>query len=410
MESTISASADFSSGELEAAVTYGNVRAFYDPRMMSASKRAQVLSYDPEFPQKCKAFRSISDEHARVFFSWTDGKPSTPLASRKGELVVIPMSQFVDAVTFGSYKRKPPRCVGRRRNSHSSKRRLTFQDDFETTVTEVRNCVNTKGNQSLFSELSPIRPSEDTIVGSGPRTPTLNHVYAYDVDEPRTPEMNSVHQLIDAITPSKLPSRRRELLARSLLEFGVETVEDLRGFTYEQLRSEITLHAFTGVQLKRLSNISMNADDKSTLVHDNIRRSHDKASPGRNEGSIYDKTVSKVRSKVANFERHQRKHRRGQRKPRVRYVSRRIEATDPKMSREESVASKSLSSSSSRSFRVHGLVFWRTAMSAVLAGVTIATALHFGSDYLPATLLWTQSARKSADCNDRVHDGSSPTT
>ena len=32
----------------------------------------------------------------------------------------------------------------------------------------------------------------------------------------------------------------------------MESLDDLRGFTYEELRQEMTLYAFTGVQLKRL--------------------------------------------------------------------------------------------------------------------------------------------------------------
>ena len=72
------------------------------------------------------------------------------------------------------------------------------------------------------------------------------------VDSPPTPELKRVEKIVDRLTPRKIPSKRRELLVKSLYSFGVESLDDLRGFTYEELRQEMTLYAFTGVQLKRL--------------------------------------------------------------------------------------------------------------------------------------------------------------
>ena len=72
------------------------------------------------------------------------------------------------------------------------------------------------------------------------------------VDSPPTPDVKRVEQIVDRLTPRKIPSKRRKLLVKSLYSFGVESLDDLRGFTYEELRQEMTLYAFTGVQLKRL--------------------------------------------------------------------------------------------------------------------------------------------------------------
>ena len=42
------------------------------------------------------------------------------------------------------------------------------------------------------------------------------------VDSPPTPDVKRVEQIVDRLTPRKIPSKRRKLLVKSLYSFGVD--------------------------------------------------------------------------------------------------------------------------------------------------------------------------------------------
>lgn len=92
------------------------------------------------------------------------------------------------------------------------------------------------------------------------------------VDSPPTPEIRCVEKIVDQMTPRRIPDKRRKLLVKSLFSFGVESLDDLKGFTYEELRQEMSLYAFTGVQLKRLLRQAQEYEEEQSLLMENSTR------------------------------------------------------------------------------------------------------------------------------------------
>ena len=97
-------------------------------------------------------------------------------------------------------------------------------------------------------------------------TPRMYNSPSDCIDSPPTPEIRQVESIVDQLTPRRIPDKRRKLLVKSLFSFGVESLDDLKGFTYEELRQEMTLYAFTGVQLKRLLRKAQEYEEEQSMV------------------------------------------------------------------------------------------------------------------------------------------------
>jgi hypothetical protein len=378
----------YTSEELEAAVTYGNVRAFYDPDYMTTAERAKALAYDPEFPKKCKSFRSLSKEHSRLFFSWTDGKSTTPRTSER-ILEKVPKAHFDSTVTFGTYKRASPAGV-----------REQQQMQHEELKPPPQACTPPQPESIPRSRRRLVyqqdQPPPGTATSNDRFSPPIYHSPSELVDSPPTPEMKKIETIVDALTPRKIPSKRRRLLVRSLLDFGVETLDDLEGFTYEQLRSELSLHAFTGVQLKRLL-LQARAFRKQHAV---AQRRVDKSSTleeSSEDGDAYAEEYSAGASQAARRKRSSRRHSSLQRSARHHHSGTRAGGTSRRRGRvrqkqtydasAEEMGSSSLSSAvdSRESPKPGGRRgFLWTAAGAILFGAAMAGVIHYGLNHYHA--------------------------
>ena len=364
--------------ELEAAVTFGNVRAFYDPDYMTTAERAKALAYDPEFPKKCKSFRSLSKEHSRLFFSWTDGKSSTPQTCEAiiGE---VPKGHFNSTPTFGFYKRSSPSGVREQQEMQQE------QAERSPKVSTPQQGEFPRSRRRLDYQYD--EPSRAT--SNARNSPPIYHSPSELVDNPPTPEMKKLEKIVEALTPRKIPSQRKQLLVRSLLDFGVETLDDLEGFTYEQLRSDLCLHAFTGVQLKRLL-VQAKASKNRTRSFDQDAKD-DESSEELSSGDVYTAEYSDLGYEGSDLGVHRsRKQRKGNRREREakgdsrRSAPRRGGKNVTYDASAEELGSSGRSSMMDSSELPSGggrRSFLWTATGAILFGAAMAGVIHYGLNH-----------------------------
>ena len=131
-------------------------------------------------------------------------------------------------------------------NSAKSKRRLKYTP--KTQQTRRATSIILENNKNKIS------------------TPPMYNSPSDLIDSPPTPEVRRVERIVDQLTPRRIPDKRRKLLVKSLFSFGVESLDDLKGFTYEELRQEMTLYAFTGVQLKRLLRQAQDYEEEQSMM------------------------------------------------------------------------------------------------------------------------------------------------
>jgi hypothetical protein len=273
---------------------------------LSTKQRARIIEADPYFPAKCKAFRHLSDQHEEIFFAWTEGKPSPTL---QNQLELSPM-QCSEKVTLGRYIRRKHNTLpegGINKENDTT----TTTTNAATTTTTTTGKINSVRRQLQYAQSQSMCFGEEDKYG-GPGTNGANKwhhevaqlarsmvlnastltddsfssfvqharsgnahgrkphtsVSVGNKDHPRrsrryrlkksaTPR--AVRKMIKMSTPRKLSSTRRKSLVNALLDFGVETYDDLKQFTFTELRNERSLQIFTAPQLKRMLKFSSNA-------------------------------------------------------------------------------------------------------------------------------------------------------
>ena len=301
----------FTNVELENAVTFGNVRSFYDtnPTMddslsssssscndstsssnnesptnasfaLSNHQRARALEADPTFPEKCRAFRAKSEQHAKIFFSWMEGNKADDLATDVG---LSPL-QLAEEVTLG--REKDGRYIRRKRiidangvlsdvgNTSRARRRLKMKKEAQSQSW----CGDERDENDNNWHKEVAEMARSMVLNSSALTTTDHHSSLLSLRRSssttnkttRKTTPKAVRTMIKVATPKKLSKHRRDAFVEALVEFGVETFDDLKQFTYSELRNESCLQVFTGPQLKRmLTHCSASASNKqsSSTVH-----------------------------------------------------------------------------------------------------------------------------------------------
>jgi hypothetical protein len=259
--------------------------------VLSNKQRARIIEEDPYFPAKCKAFRDISDKHERIFFSWTEGQQNPSLSKTVG----LTKFQLSDEVTLGRYTRRKgiatgsddkicrtvggdgtlgalgdstnnSRVVAKRQlkyNAAVHSKSWAFGEEEEEeenkrkwhkeAATMVRSMIFNSSNLDQSTWASFMQDATNSSINNISSNSTNTHLrQSRRNKKQKATTPRDVRKMIKVATPKKLSSKRRRTLIDALLSFGVETFDDLKQFTFTELRNDRTLHAFTAPQLKRM--------------------------------------------------------------------------------------------------------------------------------------------------------------